>query len=312
MTTYAVIGAGAVGGFYGSKLAQAGHDVHFLFRNAASHVAERGLEIRSVDGDYTLTDVSAHANASSIPQSDVVIVAVKSNVNAEIAPLLGSIVKPSGAVVLIQNGLGGEPLIAEALPGEVEMIGGLAFINSQRTGRNQVTHMGNGGLTLAGFRAGYEATGITAWMSAIAADFENTTVPIQLDEDLVRARWTKLLWNIPYNSLSVILQASTADIMDDAQSTELVEAIMHEVMAAASADGRELPEGLDKLMLEATRNMEPYATSMKVDFDNGRPLEVEAIVGEPLRRGQGLGAQMPVTKTIYRELAFINHRIVEG
>ncbi len=271
-----------------------------------------GLEIRSVDGDYTLTDVSAHADSSTIPASDVVIIAVKSNVNPDIAPLLESVVKPTGAVVLIQNGLGGEPLIADALPTGVEVIGGLAFINSERTGRNQVTHMGNGGLTLGGFSSGYEATGITAWMNAIAADFEGTSVPIQLDEDLVRARWTKLLWNIPYNSLSVILQASTADIMDDTPSTELVEAIMGEVMAAAAADGRELPAGLDQLMLEATRKMEPYATSMKVDFDKGRPLEVEAIVGEPLRRGIGLGAPMPVTEAIYRELSFINNRITAG
>ena len=81
-------------------------------------------------------------------------------------------------------------------------------------------------------------------MRAIAADFEGTSVPIQLDEDLVLSRWTKLLWNIPYNGLSVLLQASTADIMNDPKSTELVESIMAEVVAAAAADGRELPAAL--------------------------------------------------------------------
>lgn len=309
MTTYAVIGAGAVGGFYGAKLAQAGHDVHFLFRDDAEHVRANGLEVLSVDGDFTLTDVSSHSDWSTIPQCDVAIVAVKSTANADVAPLVDSVVRPGGAILLIQNGLGAEPLFAEAAAEGVEVIGGLAFINSERTGRNQVTHMGNGGLTIGAYRDGYAAAGVTEWMTTIAADYEGTSVPIQLEADLILGRWTKLLWNIPFNGLSVVLRASTADIMGNEQSTELVATIMDEVIAAAAADGRELPEGLANLMLEVTRTMEPYATSMKVDLDNGRPLEVESIVGEPLRRGLSLGASMPVIETLYRELCFINAQL---
>ena len=312
MTTYAVSAAGAVGGFYGAKLAQAGSDVHFLFRDDAEYVRTNGLDVRSVDGDFVLEDVSAHEEWSTLPEVDVVIVAVKSNANADVAPRIPAILRPGGAVLLIQNGLGSEPLFAQAIANQGEVIGGLAFINSERTARNQVTHMGNGGLTIAGYLPDYAAAGITDWMRAIAADFEGTSVPIQLDEDLVLSRWTKLLWNIPYNGLSVLLQASTADIMNDPKSTELVESIMAEVVAAAAADGRELPAGLPELMLEATRTMKPYATSMKVDFDNNRPLEVESIIGEPLRRGQGLGAPMPVIETLYRSLSFINSRITSS
>lgn len=309
VTTFAVIGAGAIGGFYGSKLAQAGHDVHFLFRGDADYVRENGLNVKSIDGDYTLTDVSAHASHTTIPQSDVVIVAVKSNVNPAVTDVVASVVKPGGVVLLIQNGLGGEPLFADAVPADVEVIGGLAFVNSERTGRNEVTHMGNGGLTIASYLPDYRAAGITKGMELISTAYEGTTVPITLDDDLVRARWTKGMWNIPYNSLSVVLQADTAEIMNEPASEALVRSVMLEVSAAAQADGRELMDGLMDLMLEATKTMEPYATSMKVDFDNGRELEVESIVGEPLRRGQSLGAAMPITESIYRELTFINSRI---
>lgn len=312
VTTYAVIGAGAVGGFYGAKLAQGGSDVHFLFRDHAHHVRTSGLDVRSVDGDFVLEDLSTHEEWSTLPEVDVVIVAVKSTANEDVAPRIPAILRPGGAVLLIQNGLGSEPLFAEALDGQGEVIGGLAFINSERTGRNQVTHMGNGGLTIASYLPDYVAAGITDWMRAIAADFEVTSVPVQLQEDLVLARWMKLLWNIPYNGLSVLLQASTAEIMNDPQSTELVEAIMAEVIAAAASDGRELPAGLAELMLDATRKMKPYATSMKVDFDKNRPLEVEAIVGEPLRRGQGHGTPMPVIETLYRALCFTNARITSS
>lgn len=309
VTSFAVIGSGAVGGFYGSKLAQAGHDVHFLFRQSAAHVREHGLNVRSIDGDYHLTDVSAHETHDTIPRCDVVIVAVKSNVNPDVTDVVAAVVKPGGVVVLIQNGLGGEPLFADALPADVEVIGGLAFLNSQRTGANEVTHMGNGGLTIAGYRPGYEPAGITPGMELIGAAYEGTTVPVTLDGELIRARWTKGMWNIPYNSLSVVLAADTSELMNEPASEALVRTIMEEVSAAAAADGCELMEGLMELMLDATRAMEPYATSMKVDYDAGRVLEVESIVGEPLRRGQGLGVSMPVIETVHRQLTFINARI---
>lgn len=312
MTTIAVIGAGAIGGFYGSKLAQAGHDVHFLFRDDATYVRQNGLQVKSIDGDYHLTDVSSHESHGTIPPSDVVIVAVKSNVNPAVTDVVSSVVKPGGVVLLIQNGLGGEPLFAEAVGDDVEVIGGLAFINSERTGRNEVSHMGNGGLTIASYLPDYAAAGLTPGMELISKSYEGTTVAITLDEDLVRARWTKGMWNIPYNSLSVVLQADTAEIMNEPASEALVRSVMLEVAAAANADGRELADGLMELMLEATRSMEPYATSMKVDFDKGRALEVESIVGEPLRRGQRLGAAMPITESLYRELTFINSRIMSA
>ncbi len=311
MTSFAVIGAGAIGGYYGAKLAHAGHEVHFLFRSDAEYVAEHGLHVRSIDGHFHLTDVSTHSVAGTISTCDVVIVAVKSDVNPDIAADVAAVVKPDGVILLIQNGLGGEPIFAAAAR-QAEVIGGLAFINSERTGRNEVTHMGNGGLTIASYLPDYEAAGITKGMELISESYNGTSVVITLDDDLARARWTKGMWNIPYNSLSVVLQANTAEIMNSAGSEALVRDIMLEVSAAAHADGRDLMEGLMELMLDATKSMEPYNTSMKVDFDNGRQLEVESIVGEPLRRGQRLGVAMPVTESIYRELLFINERLARG
>lgn len=309
MTTISVIGAGAIGGYYGSKLAAAGHDVHFLFRTDAAYVAAHGLTVHSVDGDYRIRDVATHSTIDSMPASDVVLVAVKSDANDAVAPSVAALVKPGGVILLIQNGLGGEPVFAAAAP-QAQVIGGLAFINSERTGRNEVTHSGNGGLTIAAYLDDYRPAGLTPGMQVVATAYETTTVPVTSQPDLMWARWSKSLWNIPYNSLSVVLRANTAEMMNSPSGEALVRTIMLEVLAAAAADGREIGNDQMELMLAVTRDMDPYDTSMKVDFDRGRHIEVEAVVGEPLRRGLRLGVPMPTIEAIYRELCFINDRIL--
>lgn len=306
MVTFAVIGAGAVGGYYGSKLAIAGNEVHFVFRRDADLVRSQGLHVRSVDGDYAVAAPLVHESVDTLPQVDVVLVAVKSLANDEVAPTVARVVKPGGTVVLIQNGLGGEPDYAKSLGDDIEVIGGLAFLNSQRTGPNEVSHTGNGMITLATYRADYEPAGRTPRLDQVAAAFDAAGVPVTVEDDLLRARWTKLLWNIPFNSLSVVLRADTVQLMTTDASRLLVEQVMDEVLAAAEADGRALADGLKQLLLDATASMPAYATSMKVDFDNYRPIEVESIVGEPLRRGQRHGVSMPTIETIYRCLTFIS------
>lgn len=116
----------------------------------------------------------------------------------------------------------------------------------------------------------------------------------------------KLVWNIPYNGLSVVLDASTDELMANEDTRALVEQLMGEVIAGAAACSRHIPDSFIAKMLDHTANMQPYCTSMKIDYDQCRPLEVEAIFGNPLRIAQAAGVDLPRIATLYQQLKFLD------
>jgi 2-dehydropantoate 2-reductase len=129
-----------------------------------------------------------------------------------------------------------------------------------------------------------------------------------LDEDLLTARWKKLVWNIPFNGLSVVLNATTTEMMADPDARALAEALMREVVADAAACGRQIGKEFVQKMLAYTAKMIPYRTSMKIDYDERRPMEVEAIYGNPLRAAKRAGADSPRLEALYRQLKFMDAR----
>ncbi len=312
MLRYAVVGSGAVGGFYGVRLAAAGTPVQFLLRHEAEFVRGAGLRLTSPDGDILLPHVDVAASWDELRPCDVLVVAVKSTSNSAVHDSLlthaDRILGAGGTVLLAQNGIGAEAGYARA-SGDREVLGGLAFLCSQRRGPGWIDHLDYGSLTIAAHTRDEAPGGITPNMVAVADDLRAAGLEAILDEDLVLARWRKLLWNIPFNSLSVILDATTDQLMADPDTVELVRSLMHEVVAAAAAEGRRLPPGVVEQLLAATRAMRPYATSMKLDADAGRPLEVDSILAEPLRRAERAGCPMPGVDVLHRELAFVDHRI---
>jgi 2-dehydropantoate 2-reductase len=295
---YAVIGTGALGGFYGARLARAGCDVHFLLHSDYDHVRQHGLVMESKDGDFTLPVVNAHRHACDLPPCDFVLVCLKATQNH----LLPALLPPTGTVVLMQNGLGAEEELARHVAGN-RIMAGLAFLCSNKVAPGHIRHLDYGYVRFADFSGG-----ITDRMKHIAADFERAGIPVTLAEDLASARWHKLVWNIPYNGLSVVLDANTDVLMADPGKRALVEALMREVVAGAAACGHSIEESFVQKMLADTAQMKPYRTSMKIDFDEGRPMEVEAIYGNPLRIAQAAGAAVPRLETLYRQLKFLDRR----
>lgn len=310
MLRYAVVGSGAVGCFYGIRLANAGADVQFLLRSGLAEVRGRGMELKSPDGDIRLARPRLAGSWPELEPCDVLVVAVKATANADVIAHLvrhaGRLIVPGGGVLLVQNGIGAEPAFAAAAGCPV--LGGLAFLCANRVRPGVVRHLDFGALTIAAHDPSGEAAGVTALMRAVAADLERAGTKVHLDTDLIRARWRKLMWNIPFNPLSVILDATTDELMGDTDTVELVRVIMAEVAAAAVADGRALPGDLIDDLLVATARMAPYATSMKLDADAGRPLEVDAMLAEPLRRAARTGTPMPSVSVLHRELAFLDAR----
>ena len=306
--TYAILGTGALGGFYGAKLQKSGLEVHYLLKSDYQQVRENGLIIESKDGDFTLPQVNAYNNVEKMPQCDVVIVSLKTTQNQLLRDLLPPIVKDNGTVLVLQNGLDIEAEVAEIVS-NVSIIGGLCFLCSNKVAPGHIHHLDYGQIALGEYTSNYQSIGITQKMREVTADFENAGISIELLEDLLLGRWKKLVWNIPYNGLSVILDARTDELMADIHTRQLVENLMWEVAAGAKSTGRIIPESFIQTMLDYTIKMKPYRTSMKIDFDECRPLEIEAIFGNPFRKAEAAGVYLQQIRCLYQQLKFLDLRM---
>ncbi|QIZ70299.1 putative 2-dehydropantoate 2-reductase [Oxynema aestuarii] len=304
---YAVIGTGAIGGFYGAKLQQAGFDVHFLLNRDYQWVRDRGLVVESVNGDFTLPEVNAYQQPQKMPKCDVVIVALKTTANHLLPELLPPVVKENGVVVLLQNGLGAEEEVAQIV-GSDRVMGGLCFICSNKIGPGHIRHSDYGAIELGDYDESYRARGITDRMQAIAGDFDRAGITILDSEDLLASRWKKLVWNIPFNGLSVILDAKTDALIADRATRSLAEDLMQEVVNGAAAHDRAIAPEFVQEMLDKTVKMKPYLTSMKLDYDRRQPLEIEAIFGNPLKKAAKVGVRLPKIETLYQQLVFLDRR----
>jgi 2-dehydropantoate 2-reductase len=312
--SYTIIGTGAVGGFYGACLQRAGFDVHFLVHSDYEHVRQHGLVIESKEGDFTLPNVHAYQDVREIPATDVVIIALKATQNHLLASLLPPLIQDNqdnSVVLVLQNGLGVEEEIAQIV-GNATIIGGLCFLCSNKVGPGHIRHIDYKAITLAKYAEGYQVCGITEEMVYLANDFKEADIPILLFEDLWLARWKKLVWNIPYNGLSVVLDATTQELMANLDSRSLVEQLMQEVSLGAQTSNRSIPESFIQEMLDHTEKMEPYKTSMKIDYDERRAMEVEAILGNPLRSAQSRGIELPQIAMLYQQLKFLNARNIQA
>lgn len=304
--SYAILGTGALGGYYGACLQRAGIDVHFLLRSDYEHVSKHGLIIESPDGNFTLPQVHAYGDVNKMPRCDVVAVTLKTTQNHLLPQLLPNVIKDDGVVLVLQNGLGIENEVAQIV-GFDRVIGGLCFLCSNKVGAGHIRHLDYKEIKLGEYAPDYKPGGITQRLRQIAVDFESAGIPIKLVE-LLLARWQKLVWNIPYNGLSVVLDAMTDELMADVYARSLVEQLMREIVDGAAKFNCHIPDSFIKQMLDHTANMKPYRTSMKIDYDERRPLEVEAIFGNPLRLAQAAGANLPQIATLYQQLKFLDNK----
>ena len=303
---YAVIGTGAIGGYYGGLLAKQGLDVHFLLHSDYAEVKQRGLQVDSINGNFTI-DVNAYGSASEMPKCDVAIVALKTTHNHLLTDLLPQIVRENGVVMMLQNGHGVEQAAADILP-QATIIGGLCFICSTKVGAGHIKHTDYGSITLGEYCHNQPSSSASDILQDIANDFTTSNIDTQITENLEITRWQKLVWNIPYNGLSVVLNSGTQTIMQHDKSRQLVKSLMLEVINVANANGLSLTIELADTMLENTAKMKDYAPSMKVDFDTQRPLEIEAIYKNPIEYATAAGQVMPLTQMLYQQLSFLNDR----
>jgi len=308
--TIGIIGTGAIGGFYGLMLARAGFDVHFLLRSEFSAVAERGLQLHSaVHGALTLNPVQAYSSAQDMPPCDWLLVGAKTTSNADLAPAILQAAAPNAKVLVLQNGLDVEDSLRELLPDSLHVLGGLCYICVHREGPGVITHQALGAVHV-GYHSGCatDALARAAIVEEGVGLFRAAGIDSQGMANLHQARWQKLVWNIPYNGLSVLLGASTAPLMANTDSRELVKALMAEVVQGAIACGHDVPAGYAEHLFMMTEKMPDYWPSMFHDFLHKRALELDAIYARPLAAAKAAGCELPRIEALYRSLRFIDRR----
>jgi 2-dehydropantoate 2-reductase len=285
----AIVGAGALGLYYGALLQRAGEDVHFLLRRDYEAIARNGLKVFSINGDFILPHVKGYRAPEEIGPVDLVLVGLKTFANDRYEGLIRPLVGEGTQILTLQNGLGNEEALA-SLFGAGRIIGGVAFLCSNRGEPGEVHHLGSGRIILGEFlpRDGGR-------IEELAAMFTRAGVDCRTTDDLKRARWEKLVWNIPFNGLCALVQQPVNLLLAREAGRKLVREIMLEVIAAANAQGLATPiaEGYADSMLEFTDKMGEYRPSMQIDREEGRPLEIAAIFRTPLAYGVRQGIAMP-------------------
>lgn len=295
---YGVIGTGAIGGYYGAKLAQGGQDVHFLFHSDYDYVREHGLQVNSGDGGFHLDHVNAYQDVRQMPKCDVVIVALKTVHEQMLRDMLPPLLTDDTVVLLIQNGMGMEQDVEQMVPG-VKLAAGLAFICCSKTHPGVIDHLDLSGLNVGNYNAPQETIDrMIAEM--VSADIDARNV------DYLEARWRKLLWNMPFNGLSVALHTDTDALVRNAATRRLLRAMTQEVIEAAHAVGVEgLTDRDADAMIEMTTKMRPYKPSMRLDWDYHRPMEVYYLYTRPIEEARRAGQDMPLHRMLEAELKFM-------
>ena len=303
--SYAIIGTGAVGGYYGGLLAKAGFDVHFLVHSGYKLVKMNGLVVKSKNGDFHLPSIQAYRSASDMPPCDVVLICLKAMNNSVLKGMLPKLVKPDGVAIVMENGLGVEDEVADSI-GPDRVMGGLCLICSRKIAPGTIHHIDYGSVKFAEFTEDHSPRDITDRMQRIADDFKKAGVsPVELSSDLQVARWQKLVWNIPFGGLCITMNTTTQRLMQGKSSRKLAESIMHELIDGAAALGHGFPHDFADAMMAATDAMLPYQPSIKLDFDAGKPMELKYIFGNPLRALQKAGFKAPLLKSLYREIRYL-------
>ena len=293
----AVVGAGAVGAWYAAKLALSGHETHFVLRSDYEAVKSSGYTLRDHAGEQRLYPVNAHRDAGSVGVCDLVIIGLKATANDRLRELIAPLVGPDTTLLTLQNGMGNAEALGD-LFGIRKVMAGLCFVCLNRTAPGVIENYHHGRLAFGeGEGPARERT------RAVAKACADAGVVVEIADSLEEVLWKKLCWNVPFNGLAIAAGGVTTDkIMASPELVATAAALMREIQAAARARGFEIPDAFLEHQFKVTREMDAYKPSSLIDYLAGRPVEVDAIWGYPLRRALAAGVPMPELAKLHAKL----------
>ena len=296
----AIIGSGALGLYYGALLQRGGEEVHFLLRRDYNAIMKKGLRVVSVDGNFHLPAINGHLTTETIGPVDLVVIGLKTFDNDQLNNLITPLIGQDTTLLTLQNGLGNEESLAKQFP-VGKILGGVAFLCSNRGTPGTVHHLGQGALRIGPFRPDAANRCL-----AISEAFTRAGLSCEPVIDLLKARWEKLIWNIPFNGLCALTSQDVTALLADPLLRREITALMIEVANAANAQSLSVPIETERFvarMLTVTDNMNHYRPSMMLDRLEDRPLELESIYVESLRRAHTAGIDTPRIELLHALLA---------
>jgi 2-dehydropantoate 2-reductase len=301
----ALVGPGAIGLYYGGLLAKSGIDLQVLARSDAAALRADGIVIRMVDprsgqlnATYVVRPASVETEATAIGMVDLVVVTAKATANLDLVSSLRALVEPGRTTLLtLQNGMGNAEFLAKQFP-DNPILSGLCFVCVNRIASGVVENYLPGRVEIGSLG--------DAWpkeSAAMVSAFTMAGVKANLSPVMDAALWRKLCWNVPFNGLAIAAGGITTDlILANPVLAERARRLMAEVQAAAASCGHQIADSFLQGQFDVTAKMGAYRPSSLIDYLDGRVVEVEAIFGEPLRRGQTMGLEMPELAQLYAEL----------
>ena len=297
--TTAVVGTGALGMYYGAKLAQSGVPVIFLARRDLTHLQKHGIQVRCPFGDFHLQPVRAHGRPEEIGPVNLVLVCIKTTANADLKKLIPPLLGPDTVVCTLQNGLGNEELLA-TIAGRERVLGGVCHVCVSRPEPGIARNMACTDIKFSDLSGGD-----TPRARSLAKIFSAAGVQCTVAPSIGAARWYKLVWNVPFNGLGIAGGPGGCDthqVLTDPALHQEAKDLMAEVLAASAKLGYPQESGLIDKEIARTRTMGHYKSSSQLDWEAGNPVELESIWGEALRQGTAAGVPMPHLQKLYEKL----------
>ncbi len=290
----AIVGSGAIGLYYGALLQRSGQEVAFLMRSDLKVAKKKGVRVVRKEDSFQLDEVAAFGTTHEIGVCDLVIVCMKATGNETLGEALPPLVGPDTKLLTLQNGLGNDRLLASLFPAN-KVFGGLCFVCLNRTAPAVVENFMVGSISL-----GPRLPEDLPEAREIVEVFTAAGIKTRCEANLREVQWKKLVWNVPFNGLAIAAGGVATDvIVGSAELCAEARSLMLEIISAANTFGFDFGEGFEDYQIKITRPMGGYRPSSMIDFVEGRPVEVEAIWGEPLRQAKEAGLAMPKLEMLY-------------
>jgi 2-dehydropantoate 2-reductase len=286
MQRIAVMGAGAVGCYYGAMLARAGRTVTLIARPQHVQAVERsGLRLQTATSDEVIR-LGASTEPRALRGAELVLFSVKSSDTESAGRAMAPYLERGAAIVTLQNGVDNAERLAATL--EREVIPACVYVAVEMAGAGHVRHHGRGELVI----------GRAAQSEDITTTFRAAGVPVDISPNVIGALWAKLVVNCAYNALSAIAQRPYGELVQSAGIPDVMRAVTDECLAVARAARVELPSDMHQAVPGIARTMPGQFSSTAQDLARGKPTEIDHLNGFVVRKGEALGVPTPVNRTL--------------
>jgi 2-dehydropantoate 2-reductase len=300
----AVMGSGAVGGYFGAKLAAAGHELSFIARGQHLEAMKRnGLQVHSPNGNLDIQNAQCSADPQSVGRVDLVLFCVKSYDSESAGQAIAPIVSDPTRILSLQNGIDNPDKLAR-IYGERRVLPAVVYVGAQLAAPGLIIHS-SGGRIIIGQLDGT----VNEESKALAKVFTAAGIPCETSGEIRQVQWTKLLWNAPFCAISCLTHANTKQIVESPALTQLALDCMAEVQWAARSQGIELAAQLCADALAFSKTLGEFKPSMLQDLEAHKPLEYAAFNGIVVKLLESAHQTAPINRTFSAALEFLDQKI---